>query len=96
MPATEGAWSAFSAPAAGLRPATTAGSTLSRTASNRSGRTSSSRLRFRELLNRHRRRLAESADPPALSKIELLLKLEREVEAQETLERLNALTREVG
>jgi len=50
---------------------------------------------IRELLNRHRRRLANSDDLPSLKEIELLLKLEREVEAQEELERLTALTREV-
>ena len=50
----------------------------------------------RELLNRHRRRLASAGELPSLKEIELLIKLERQVEAQETLERLTALTREVG
>jgi hypothetical protein len=50
---------------------------------------------IRELLNRHRRRLASSGDLPSLKEIELLLKLEREVGTQEELEYLNALTREV-
>lgn len=49
---------------------------------------------IREPLNRHRRRLANAGDLPSLKEIELLLKLERQVEAQETLERLRALTRE--
>jgi hypothetical protein len=49
---------------------------------------------IRELLNRHRRRLAKAGELPSLKEIELLIKLEREVEAQETLEHLNALTRE--
>jgi hypothetical protein len=49
----------------------------------------------RALLDRHRRRLASADDLPSLKEIALLLKLERQVEAQETLERLNALTREV-
>src|SRR6266508_831163 len=49
----------------------------------------------RELLNRHRRRLAHASDLPSLTEIALLLKLERQVEAQETVERLKALTREV-
>jgi len=49
----------------------------------------------RELLNRHRRRLARASDLPSLREIALLLKLERQVEARETVERLNALTREV-
>jgi hypothetical protein len=51
---------------------------------------------IRELLNRHRRRLARSGELPSLKEIELLLKLERQLEAQEELEHLNALTREVG
>jgi hypothetical protein len=51
---------------------------------------------IRELLNRHRRRLASAGDLPSLKEIELLLKLEREVEAQEELEHLNALTREAS
>jgi len=51
---------------------------------------------IRELLNHHRRRLANSGELPSLKEIELLLKLERQVEAQETLEHLTALTREVG
>jgi hypothetical protein len=51
---------------------------------------------IRELLSRHRRRLASSGDLPSLKEIELLLKLERQVEAQEELEHLNALTREIG
>jgi hypothetical protein len=50
---------------------------------------------IRELLNGHRRRLASSGDLPSLKEIELLLKLERRVETQETLEYLTALTREV-
>jgi len=50
----------------------------------------------RELLNRHRRRLASGGELPSLKEIELLIKLERQVEAQETLERLTALTRELG
>jgi hypothetical protein len=49
---------------------------------------------IRELLNRHRRRLANSGELPSLKEIELLLKLERQLEAQEELEHLNALTRE--
>jgi hypothetical protein len=49
---------------------------------------------IRVLLNRHRRRLASSGDLPSLKEIELLLKLEREVEAREELEHLSALTRE--
>jgi len=48
---------------------------------------------IRELLNRHRRRLANAGELPSLKEIDLLLKLEQQVEAQETLERLNALTR---
>ena len=48
----------------------------------------------RELLNRHRRRLANAGELPSLKEIELLLKLERQLEATETLERLRALTRE--
>ena len=51
---------------------------------------------IRELLNRHRRQLASTGEVPSLKEIELLLKLEQQVEAQETLERLNALTREVS
>jgi hypothetical protein len=51
---------------------------------------------IRELLNRHRRRLASSGDLPSLKEIELLLKIEREVEAGEELEHLNALTRETS
>jgi hypothetical protein len=51
---------------------------------------------LRDLLNQHRRRLASSGDMPSLKEIELLLKLERQLEAQETLEYLTALTREVG
>jgi hypothetical protein len=51
---------------------------------------------IRELLNRHRRRLANAGELPSLKEIDLLLKLEQEVEAQEALERLNALTREVS
>jgi hypothetical protein len=50
---------------------------------------------IRKLLNRHRRRLARSGGLPSLKEIELLLKLERHL-AQEELEHLNALTREVG
>jgi hypothetical protein len=50
----------------------------------------------RELLNRHRRRLANAGELPSLKEIELLLKLERHVESKETLERLRALTREVS
>jgi hypothetical protein len=50
----------------------------------------------RELLNGHRRRLASAGDLPSLKEIALLLRLERQVEARETLERLNALTREVS
>jgi hypothetical protein len=38
---------------------------------------------IRELLNRHRRRLARSGELPSLKEIELLLKLERQLEAQE-------------
>jgi hypothetical protein len=49
---------------------------------------------IRELLNRHRRRLASAGELPSLKEIELLLKLERQVETKETLERLNTLTRE--
>ena len=49
---------------------------------------------IRELLNRHRRRLASAGELPSLKEVELLFKLERQVESQETLERLNALTRE--
>jgi hypothetical protein len=49
---------------------------------------------IRELLDCHRRRLASAGELPSLKEIELLLKLERQVETQETLERLNALTRE--
>jgi predicted RNA polymerase sigma factor len=51
---------------------------------------------IRELLDRHRRRLANTDELPSLKEIELLMKLERAVEADETLERLNALTRERG
>jgi hypothetical protein len=40
----------------------------------------------RELLNRHRRRLANAGELPSLKEIELLLKLERHVESKETLE----------
>ena len=43
-----------------------------------------------------RGRLASADELPSLKEIELLLKLEQQVEAQETLEPLNALTREVG
>ena len=48
---------------------------------------------IRKLLNRHRRRLAKAGELPSLKEIELLLKLERQVDAQEELEHLNALTR---
>ena len=48
----------------------------------------------RVLLNRHRRRLANAGELPSPKEIELLLKLERQLEAQEELEYLNALTRE--
>ena len=47
----------------------------------------------RELLDRHRRRLAE-ADLPSLKEIELLLRLERRVKAAETVEFARALTRQ--
>ena len=47
----------------------------------------------RELLERHRRRLAEMELPP-LKEIELLLKLERQVEAMEAVALARALTRE--
>jgi hypothetical protein len=43
---------------------------------------------IRELLNLHRRRLANAGELPSLKEIELLLKLEQKVEAQEMLERL--------
>lgn len=46
------------------------------------------------LLNRHRRRLADT-DLPSLKEIALLLKLEQHLETDEALKRLNALTREV-
>jgi len=51
---------------------------------------------LRELLNGHRRRLASATELPSLKAIELLLKLEQQLEAQETLERLNALTRQLA
>jgi hypothetical protein len=51
---------------------------------------------IRELLDCHRRRLASTGELPSLKEIELLMKLERAVEADETLERLNALTREIA
>ena len=48
---------------------------------------------FRELLDRHRERLALAGDLPSLKDIELLIKLERQLESAETVERLNDLTR---
>jgi hypothetical protein len=49
---------------------------------------------FRELLNRHRERLAQTDGPlPSLKEIELLMKLERQLATAESVERLNALTR---
>ena len=48
---------------------------------------------IRELLNRHRRRLAHADELPSLKEIALLMKLERMVETDEMLEQLNALTR---
>jgi len=59
-------------------------------------RASQSRPRSAKLLERHRRRLASAGELPSLKEIELLLKLEREIEADETLERPNALSRELG
>lgn len=47
-----------------------------------------------ELVNRHRERLTRSGELPSLKELELFLKLERELDTQETLEHLNALTRE--
>ena len=44
----------------------------------------------------HRRRLADAGGLPSLKEIELLLKLERQLETQETLEHLAELTREVA
>ena len=52
-----------------------------------------SRALFRELLNRHREQLATADELPSLKEIELLMKLERQLEVAETVERLNALTR---
>jgi hypothetical protein len=49
---------------------------------------------IRELLNRYRQRLANASDLPSLKEIALLLKLEHQVETDEMLEQLNALTRE--
>ncbi len=51
---------------------------------------------IRELLDRHRQRLAEAGELPSLKELQLLLKLEQQVETQEALERLNALTRAVS
>jgi len=51
---------------------------------------------IRQLVDRQRLRLTGEGDLPSLKEIELLLKLERQLEAKETLERLNALTRKVG
>jgi hypothetical protein len=41
---------------------------------------------IRELLNHHRRRLANAGELPSLKEIELLLKLEQQVETQASLE----------
>jgi hypothetical protein len=49
---------------------------------------------FRELLNRHRERLAAADELPPLKEIELLMKLERQLKVEEMVERANALTRE--
>jgi len=49
---------------------------------------------IRELLDRHRQRLAGATDLPSLKEIALLLKLEQQLETDEMLECLNALTRE--
>jgi hypothetical protein len=51
---------------------------------------------FRELLDRHRERLADGGELPSLKEIELLMKLERQLEAAEMIEQANALTREPG
>ena len=48
---------------------------------------------IRELLDRHRQRLAGATDLPSLKEIALLLKLEQQLETDEMLECLNALTR---
>jgi hypothetical protein len=49
---------------------------------------------IRELLDRHRERLANADELPSLKDIELLMKLERQLEVAETVERLNAITRD--
>jgi hypothetical protein len=52
-----------------------------------------SRAFIRELLERHRARLAME-ELPSLKEIELLMKLERQLEVAEMVEQANALTRE--
>lgn len=51
---------------------------------------------FRELLDRHRERLANEGELASLKEIELLMRLERQLETAEMIERANALTRERG
>jgi hypothetical protein len=49
---------------------------------------------FRELLERHRERLANEGELASLKEIELLMKVEQRLETTEMIERANALTRE--
>jgi hypothetical protein len=53
-----------------------------------------SRALIRHLLERHRERLATADELPSLKEIELLMKLERQLEVAEMVEQANALTRE--
>jgi DNA-directed RNA polymerase specialized sigma24 family protein len=60
---------------------------------DRHGREAGDLPTIRELLDRHRKRLAAAEDLPSLKEIELLMKLERQLDAAETVAGLNELTR---
>ncbi len=95
MRATEGVSSASSAPHPRLQLATRPSRCTLPSSLTKVLRRDEPEPSIRDLVNRHRQRLTKPGDLPSLKEIELLLKLERELEAQETLKRLNALTREV-
>jgi len=59
-----------------------------------SGDASDTRRWLREMLDRHRERLA-GEELPSLQEIKLVMELERRLEAVETVEQANALTREL-
>ena len=56
-------------------------------------RSRSERELVRELLGRAERAMLESSDPPALVDIERLVRLKRQLETLETVDRLNAMVR---